>query len=73
MDADFDLGNCFKDDLIPLALEYYLGVIDQEDEDDMDDDEEAEEEKPKKGKSKPDEDAGDKPAGAEQKPECKQQ
>ena len=27
MDADFDLGNDFKDDLIPLALEYYLGVI----------------------------------------------
>ena len=27
MDEDFDLGNDFKDDLIPLALEYYLGVI----------------------------------------------
>jgi nucleosome assembly protein 1-like 1 len=33
MDADFDIGNEFKDQLIPLALEYYLEVI-QEDEDD---------------------------------------
>ena len=37
MDEDFDLGNDFKDDLIPLALEYYLGVIEQESEDDDDD------------------------------------
>lgn len=27
MDEDFDLGNEFKDQLIPLALEYYLEVI----------------------------------------------
>ena len=27
MDEDYDLGNDFKDDLIPLALKYYLGVI----------------------------------------------
>ena len=27
MDVDFDLGQVFKDDLIPLGLEYYLGVI----------------------------------------------
>ena len=27
MDVDFDLGQVFKDDVIPLALEYYLGVI----------------------------------------------
>jgi hypothetical protein len=27
MDEDFDLGTTFRDDLIPLALEYYLGVI----------------------------------------------
>ena len=27
MDEDFDLGSVFKDDVIPLALEYYLGVI----------------------------------------------
>ena len=39
MDADFDIGNDFKDDLIPLALEYYLGVIEQESDDEDDDDE----------------------------------
>jgi hypothetical protein len=27
MDEDFDLGNEFKDQLVPLALEYYLEVI----------------------------------------------
>ena len=30
MDEDFDLGTTFRDDLIPLALEYYLGVIEQD-------------------------------------------
>jgi nucleosome assembly protein 1-like 1 len=33
MDEDFDLGNEFKDQLIPLALEYYLEVIEEDDED----------------------------------------
>ena len=32
MDHDFDMGNDIKDDIVPLALEYYLGVIEQEDE-----------------------------------------
>lgn len=27
MDEDFDMANEFKDQLIPLALEYYLEVI----------------------------------------------
>ena len=30
MDDDFELGNEFKDQLIPLALEYYLEVIEHE-------------------------------------------
>jgi len=30
MDRDFDIGNDIKDDIIPLALEYYLGVIEAE-------------------------------------------
>jgi len=34
MDIDFDLGNEFKDQLIPLALEYYMEVIDDEEDDD---------------------------------------
>jgi nucleosome assembly protein 1-like 1 len=29
MDEDFELGNEFKDQLIPLALEYYMEVIDE--------------------------------------------
>jgi len=33
MDADFDIGNEFKDQLIPLALEYFLEVIQEDDED----------------------------------------
>ena len=36
MDEDFDLGNEFKDQLIPLALEYYLEVIEEDEEDDED-------------------------------------
>jgi len=46
MDEDMDLGNEIKDNIIPLALEIYLGVVeigesddeeDDEDDDDMDD------------------------------------
>lgn len=33
MDEDFDTGNDFKDQIIPLALEYYLEVIEPEEED----------------------------------------
>lgn len=53
MDQNFDLGTVFKEDLIPLALEYYLGVIDDdEEEDDEDNDDEGSDgdEKPKKEK-----------------------
>jgi len=52
MDKDFDLGTIFKEDLIPLALEYYLGVID--DDDDMDDDDD-------------DDDSGDDDGGGKKK------
>lgn len=34
-----DLAEQFKDDLVPLALEYYLGVIEIEEEEDDDDNE----------------------------------
>jgi hypothetical protein len=27
MDEDFEIGNSFKDEVVPLGLEYYLGVI----------------------------------------------
>lgn len=54
MDHDFDMGNDIKDDIIPLALEYYLGVIEKEDSDadDEDDDDDDEDEKPKKKNKK---------------------
>ena len=78
MDHDFDMGNDIKDDIIPLALEYYLGVIEKDDLDDSDDDGDAEgddsddDPKPKKKKK-----GGNKtaPGGGPKGPngeECKQ-
>lgn len=65
MDEDFDLGNEFKDQLIPLALEYYLEVI-EEDEDEGHDDEDCDDDdcaetssKPKKGGKKGKDSDGD--------------
>lgn len=78
MDHDFDMGNDIKDDLVPLALEYFLGVIEKQEEDedeDGEDDDDDEEEMPKKKNKKGG--AGGPPAGAPQKgpngEECKQQ
>ena len=79
MDHDFDMGNDIKDDIVPLALEYYLGVIQKDDadddDDDDDDDDEEEEAKPKKKKGK--KGGGGGAPGAGQKgpngEECKQQ
>ena len=46
MDHDFDMGNDLKDDIVPLALEYYLGVIEKDDldsgEEEGDDDDDGE-------------------------------
>lgn len=54
MDEDFDIGNTFKDDIVPLCLEYYLGVIEQvsDDEAEEDDDDSDEDAPPKKAKGK---------------------
>lgn len=41
MDVDFCLGQMFSEELIPLALEYYLNVVEQPE---VSDDEEEEEE-----------------------------
>lgn len=73
LEDDFDFGTTIRDDVIPLALEYYLGVIDQGDSDDDDDDlpeddDEDEEEKPKPKKKKADE---AKPAAGGDQKECK--
>ena len=82
MDEDFDLGTTFRDDLIPLALEYYLGVIEQdqgsegddEDGDDDDEDDDDEDDKAKKSKPKPKPSAPSQAGGAPgDKQECKQQ
>jgi nucleosome assembly protein 1-like 1 len=73
MDEDFDVGNEFKDQLIPLALEYYLEVIEEEEENSegeccSDDDDhhhhgkggkDSDDDHPKKGKK-----GGDKKGGA---------
>ena len=55
MDDDWEIATAIKEDLLPLALEYYLGVADDNIEDEMPpDDEESEESddsaKPKKKK-----------------------
>ena len=50
---DLDQADQFKDDLVPLALEYYLGVIEidaEDDEDDEDDDDDDGADKKKKNK-----------------------
>ena len=72
MDDDFDLGNEFKDQVIPLALEYYLEVIEADEEeegcDSCDDDhhhDDSDDDKPKGGKKKGGKAAGGKKGGAE--------
>lgn len=54
LEDDMELGTAIRDDLIPLALEYYLGVIEQHHDDDEDNDDEDSDEdempKPKKAK-----------------------
>ena len=87
MDDQAEIADQIKDDLVPLALEYYLGVIEIDDDDDSDDDSDDDgKKKDKKDKgdgSDDDEDGGAKkkkkkkkggelPAGVDPK-ECKQQ
>lgn len=65
LQEDIDTAEQIKDDLIPLALEYYLGVIEgEEGEDDEDDEDEDDEDGSKKKKKK---------APAANQQECKQQ
>ena len=70
IDEQQQMAEQMKDDLVPLALEYYLGVIEKDDDDsygDMDDDED---EMPDEGKKK----KKGKKGGAEVDPkDCKQQ
>jgi len=58
IEEEFDLGVFIKDELIPYSLEYYLGIVDDEEEDEegeCEDEEEDEDEgkKDKKGKKEP--------------------
>ena len=77
-----DLGTTIKDDLVPLALEYYLNVIPQEEADGSDDDMESdgsdEDVKPAPKKGGKGKGPGAKPEGAagadgKKEQECKQQ
>ena len=73
MDHDMDVGNDIKDDIVPLALEYYLGVIEKDDDDadeDGDDDDDDDDEDAPKPKSKK---AGGKGPAGKGGEECKQQ
>jgi len=77
---DLDLADQFKDDLVPLALEYYLGVIELPEEEDEDEDggdgsgDSDDDEGKKKKKSKKQGKMPDMPLGPDGKPqECKQQ
>lgn len=68
MDEDYDLGNEFKDQLIPLALEYFMEVIEEDDDDEYgsdDDDGHDDASHPKGGKGKGGDDSEeeDKPKG----------
>lgn len=63
-----EVGDQIKDDLVPLALEYYLGVIEIEDAD-MDDDDEGDDDSDE-DKPKPKKKPGKKGDPANQK-ECK--
>lgn len=73
IDEAAEVGEQIKDDLVPLALEYYLGVIEMEDPDedgegDDDDDDDEDDGKKKKGGKK-----GGKGGAAPNQKDCKQQ
>ena len=79
LQEELDLSDQFKDDLVPLALEYYLGVIEKEEPEEEDSEGEGADDK-KDDKKDEDEDEGKKKkkskkggAAGDQKEECKQQ
>lgn len=68
---ELELADQFKDDLVPLALEYYLGVIDIEDQDgddDSDGGDSDDDEKPAKKKKGKKGGAPEMPLGPDGKP-----
>lgn len=48
LQTDLDNADQIRDDLVPLALEYYLGVIEREEDGEDDEGSDSDEEKPKK-------------------------
>lgn len=70
-----DIGEQIKDDLVPLALEYYLGVIDiePEDDDDEDGDGDGDSDDDDAGKKKKGGKKGKGGAGMPNQKDCKQQ
>ena len=49
---DLDTADQLKEDLVPLALEYYLGVIEKEEQGDEDEDDDSDSDEDKKPKKK---------------------
>jgi len=89
VEQDFEIGNIFKETLIPNAVKWFTGELSNEDDEDdendfdededeeLDDDEDEDDEpvKPAKkhGASKPTKPTPTQPTNPEQPPECKQQ
>lgn len=75
LQKDLELGSSLRDDLVPLALEFYLGVVPQEsddDDDDMEGEGDSDDDEPPKKKKAPKADAAQGKDGKKQE-ECKQQ
>ena len=45
MEADYEIGRTFADELIPYSLEYFLGINPENDDEDFDDVDEDEDDK----------------------------
>lgn len=58
LEADFELGECIRSDVIPRALLYYLNIAEADDDDEDEDEDDGEEDES--------EDAGDPPNGREE-------
>lgn len=69
LEADYEIGHFIRERIIPRAVLYYTGEVDDDDEDEDYDDEEASDEVDESGEEDPDFD----PSKAAKQPECKQQ
>ena len=54
IDEEYDLGVFIKDELVPYSLEYYLDIVDEEDDEEIEEDENLEDdEDPEEEDTKP--------------------